>query len=98
MPLGSGIVPEHSRLRVDIHHTGLRKTCALSWASPSTTESEYIRTRLAVGVQSGRQECYTRSDDGRGICAKTFACDRMEDTTRHLFRDLCLRCGALDQS
>src|SRR5262249_60502899 len=52
----------------------------------------------AFCVQSGRQECYTRSDDGRGIRAKTFACDRMEDTTRHLFRDLCLRCGALDQS
>src|SRR5215510_11176080 len=51
----------------------------------------------AFGVQSGRQECYTRSDDGRGIRTKTFACDRMEDTTRHLFRDLCLRCGALDQ-
>src|SRR5262249_17760258 len=38
------IVPEHSRLGVDIHHTGLRKACALSCASPSTAESELNRS------------------------------------------------------
>src|SRR5262245_16013595 len=42
MPLGSGIVPEHSRLGVDIHHTSLRKACASSCTSPSTAESGLI--------------------------------------------------------
>src|SRR5262245_30048141 len=45
MPLGSGIVAEHSRLGVDIHHTGLRKGCTSRFCQSQ------LRNPISMGMR-----------------------------------------------